>query len=71
MITLNGTYCTISEIAETMDLSRQRVHILANKNGIKGVKVAKNFMLYSPEDVEKLLAIDRCKKNQYTMKSTG
>ena len=58
MVTLNGTYCTISEIAEQMGISRQRCHMIAKRKGVTGIVVARNFKLYDAHDVEIILGVD-------------
>jgi DNA-binding transcriptional MerR regulator len=61
---LTGPYCTISEIAKEIGISRQRLHIIAKTHGVKGTKVADNFTLYSQKDAKELLAIDTCNKKK-------
>lgn len=47
----------MSELAKEMGITRQRLHVIAKKKGIVGIKIAKNYTLLTDKDVEKLMKV--------------
>jgi predicted DNA-binding protein YlxM (UPF0122 family) len=54
MITLNGNFYTMTEIARDRGVSRQRVHVIIKKAGITGIPITAKFSLFTEEEYKKL-----------------